>query len=63
MSTPQPVWHYMSKMTVSCENGYAFQQEQTQTSDVPTFLTSVTVECGFKGIWKKYLQIPKCTRM
>ncbi|XP_053380898.1 uncharacterized protein LOC123562053 [Mercenaria mercenaria] len=55
--TPSPgAWHYRSSMTLTCRQGYAFQQEQ-----IPVNTPSVTIECGFKGIWKNYLQIPRCT--
>jgi hypothetical protein len=49
--------NYRAVTTVSCKLGYAFQQEQ-----IPAGETSLDIECGYKGVWKNYRQVPRCTR-
>ena len=55
-NTPE-MTYFTATMTLTCALGYDFHQEQiTQNTQ------SVTVECGFMGVWKDYSSIPRCTR-
>ncbi|WAQ97075.1 SVEP1-like protein [Mya arenaria] len=56
LSSPQALTYYKASMTLTCKPGYSFQQQQ-----LPNNPSSVTLTCGYAGLWENYLQVPRCT--